>query len=223
MTPAAGLPEMSTGAFALLALSSLFVIVDPLATVPAFLAMTEGHSLANRQRMARTASWVTGLLLVAFAVSGKWIFRLLGITLPAFQMAGSVVLLLVALDMIRGQRSKVQETAEETAAGHDKEDIAVTPLAVPMLAGPGALTTVVLLHSRADSLPKQLVLLVVIGLVSFSCYVTFSAAARSTQFLNPIALRITARLMGLFLAAIAFQFLLNALRDLGVLTLPTLE
>lgn len=204
----------SLGGFILLALSSLFVIVDPLAAVPAFLAMTDGNTLGERRRMSRTASWVTGLLLVVFALLGKWVFRYLGITMPAFQMAGSVVLLLVALDMVRAQRSKVQETVEETNAGHEKEDIAVTPLAVPMLAGPGAMTTVVLLHARADTLAKQLALLLAIAIVSVSCYVVFSLAARSTRWLNPIALRISTRIMGLFLAAIAFQFLLNALQEL---------
>lgn len=220
MPPVDPASELSLGGFTVLAASSLFVIVDPLACVPAFLAMTEGNTEAKRRRMARTASVVTGLLLVVFALLGNWVFRFLGITMPAFQMAGSVVLLLVALDMVRAQRSKVQETEEETAAGHEKDDIAVTPLAVPMLAGPGALTTVVLLHQRAGTLPKQLALMVVIGLVAFSCFVVFALAARSTRWLNPIALRISTRIMGLLLAAIAFQFLLNALRDLKLVTLP---
>ena len=213
--------DTTLGGFTLIALSSLFVIVDPLASIPAFIAMTDGNTINERRRMARTASWVSGLLLMLFAVSGRWIFRFLGITMPAFQMAGSLVLLLVALDMVRAQRSKVQETAEETAAGHAKEDIAITPLAVPMLAGPGALTTVVLLHSRADTLAKELALFGAIGLVAASCYLALATAARSTHLISPIALRISTRIMGLFLAAIAFQFLLNALRDLNLLTLPT--
>ena len=220
MPPVDSNADLSLAGFAFLALSSLFVIVDPLACVPAFLAMTEGSSVAKRCHMARTASVVTGLLLVVFALSGRWLFRFLGITLPAFEMAGSLVLLLVALDMVRAQRSKVQETEEETAAGSEKDDIAVTPLAVPMLAGPGALTTVVLLQAKADTLAKQIVLVGAIGLVAMSCYVVFALVARSTRLLNPIALRISTRIMGLLLAAIAFQFLLNALRDLKLVTLP---
>ena len=125
--------------FTLLAFSSLFVIVDPIAVVPAFLAMTPNETPAQRERMARLAGFVMAGVLLTFALMGQWIFKFLGITLPAFQIAGSIILLLVALDMLRAQRSRVQETREETEAGTAKEDIAITPLAVPMLAGPGAI------------------------------------------------------------------------------------
>ena len=91
-------------------------------------------------------------MLLAFAIAGKWIFKFLGITMPAFQLAASIVLLLVALDMLRAQRSRVQETSEETAAGAEKTDIAVTPLAIPMLAGPGAISTAILLHNQAANI-----------------------------------------------------------------------
>ena len=108
---------MTTVQFILLAFGSLLVIVDPLATVPAFLAMTPTDSPRARTRMARLACLVAAAILVLFALSGKLIFRFFGITSPAFQMAGSVVLFLVALDMLRAQRSRVQETPEETDAG----------------------------------------------------------------------------------------------------------
>jgi multiple antibiotic resistance protein len=139
---------MRSLAFGLLAVSTLFVIVDPVAAVPAFLAMTPNDTAERRICTARLACWVTaaGLLLV-FAVLGTWVFRALGITMPAFQLAASVILLLIALDMLRAQRSRVQETREETDAGAAKEDVAVTPLAVPMLAGPGAISTAILLHN----------------------------------------------------------------------------
>ena len=130
---------MSLSAFVLLATSSLFVIIDPLATVPAFLAMTPTDSPESRIRMARLACCVAAGVLLGFAIAGKWIFKYLGISMPAFQIAASIVLLLVALDMLRAQRSRVQETSEETAAGTVKTDIAITPLAIPMLSGPGAI------------------------------------------------------------------------------------
>ena len=104
---------MSPMEYGLLALSSLLVIIDPLATVPAFLAMTSRDSLENRIRMARLASQVAAILLLVFAVTGQWVFRFLGITMPALQMAGSIILLLIALDMVRAERSKTQETQEE--------------------------------------------------------------------------------------------------------------
>jgi len=202
--------------FTLLAFSSLFVIVDPIATVPAFLAMTPHDTPASRVRMARLACFVTAGMLVAFAWVGKWIFKLLGITLPAFQMAGSIVLLLVALDMLKAQRSRVQETDEETFAGASKDDIAITPLAVPMLAGPGAITTAILLHGQADAWGKQLGLLLAILAVCTVSYVIFRVSASGARWLNPIALRITTRIMGLLLAAVACQFAFNAIKELRV-------
>ena len=204
--------------FVLLAASSLFVIIDPIATVPVFLAMTPGESAAQRVKTARFACIVAAGVLVAFALFGKWIFALLGITAPAFQMAGSVILLLVALDMLRAQRSSVKDTVEEKEAGAVKEDIAITPLAVPMLAGPGAISTVILLHNRAANFTQQIALIVCILAVAAVSYVIFAVSVKGTRWLNPIMLRLLQRLMGLLLAAIAFQFFLNALKDLKVIS-----
>src|SRR5215510_10486732 len=140
---------MGLSEYMLLAASSLFFIVDPFATVPAFLAMTPTDTPEQRTKMAGLACCVMAGVLIVFAAAGKIIFKVLGITMPAFQLAASIVLLLVALDMLRAQRSRVHETAEEKAAGVEKSDIAVTPLAIPMLAGPGAISTAILLHQEA--------------------------------------------------------------------------
>jgi multiple antibiotic resistance protein len=205
---------LSLPEYILLAASSLFVIVDPLATVPAFLAMTPTDTPEQRIKMARLACWVTAGVLLTFAFAGTWIFKFLGITMPAFQLAASIVLLLVALDMLRAQRSRVQETSEETAAGAEKTDIAVTPLAVPMLAGPGAISTAILLHNQAAGLAQRLALYLCIVAVAFASYVILRVSARGARWLSPIALNIAARIMGLLLAAVAMQFALNALRQL---------
>lgn len=208
---------MTVAEFSLLAASSLFVIVDPIATAPAFLAMTMDNTQAQRAQMARLACATMAGVLLVFAVAGTEIFRFLGITLPAFQMAASVVLLLVALDMLRAQRSRVQETDEERAAGIAKPDIAITPLAIPMLAGPGAISTAILLHTQAENLAQRIALYVTIVAVSALSWLILGFAARTTRWLNPIALRLIERIMGLLLAAVAFQFLLNALRELKVI------
>ncbi|MHB8521924.1 MAG: MarC family protein [Limisphaerales bacterium] len=200
--------------FTLLATSSLFVIVDPIATVPAFLAMTPGDPPAKRIRMARLACVVAAIVLLAFAILGKTIFRLLGITLPAFELAGSVVLLLIAVDMLRARRSSVQETAEEKDAGAAKDDIAITPLAVPMLAGPGAITAAILLQSQAVGWAQRIALCVCIVGVCAASYQILCWSARGARWLSPIVMRITARLMGLLLAAVAMQFMLNAAHEL---------
>lgn len=205
---------MSLLEYTFLALSSLFVIVDPFAVIPAFIAMTPNDSPADRTRMAKIASMVVAGVLIIFAFAGQWLFKLLGITMPAFQIAASIVLLLVALDMLRAQRSRVQETSEETAAGAEKTDIAVTPLAIPMLSGPGAISTVILLQSAAKSFWHSMALLGCILLVAFATYLILRIAAHGTKWLNPIALRIGTRVMGLLLGAIAIQFMLNAIKAL---------
>jgi multiple antibiotic resistance protein len=202
--------------YTLLAVSSLFIIVDPLAAVPAFLAMTPGDTVEARLRMARLACMVaTGVLLV-FGTAGTFIFRLLGITLPAFQLAASVVLLLVALDMLRARRSPVQETHEDRWEGEQKADIAVTPLAIPMLSGPGAISTCILLHNQASGAVQMVVLYACILVVMLASYFILRFAAQGASRINPLAMRIATRIMGLLLAAIAMQFALNALKELGV-------
>jgi len=203
--------------YTLFAFSSLFVIVDPIAAVPAFLAMTPRDSIAQRLRTARVASLAVVFVLAAFSLLGQSILKTLGITLPAIQVAGGLVLLLVALDMLRAQRSSVQETAEETAAGTNKDDIAITPLAVPMLAGPAAISTVVLLEAQAKSLAERVALLGCLVLIGLASYSILAIAARGAKWLNPIAERIISRLMGLLLSALAVQFMFNGLREVGLI------
>jgi multiple antibiotic resistance protein len=211
---------MSLAEYILLAVSSLFVIVDPLAAVPAFLAMTPMDTPEQRIKMARLACFVSAGVLLAFAIAGKWIFKFLGITMPAFQLAASIVLLLVALDMLRAQRSRVQETSEETAAGVAKTDIAITPLAIPMLAGPGAISTAILLHNQAANLAQRVALYFCILAVSLASYLVLRISARGARWLSPIAMNITVRIMGLLLAAVAIQFMLKALHQLNPALFP---
>ena len=203
---------MSLHEYALLAASSLFVIVDPLATAPAFLAMTPNDTPEQRLRTARVAACTAAAVLLVFSVAGSLFFKIFGITMPAFQIAASIVLLSIALDMLRVQRSRVQETHEEKQAGAEKTDIAVTPLAIPMLAGPGAISTTILLQNEAKTLAQHLALYGCIVLVAFVTYLIFRLAVRSARWLNPIAMSIAIRVMGLLLAAIAIQFMLNGLR-----------
>jgi multiple antibiotic resistance protein len=200
--------------YTLLAVSSLFVIIDPFATIPAFLAMTPSDTPAERIRMARLASCVAAGVLLVFSLAGTYIFKFLGITMPAFQLAASIVLLLVALDMLRAQRSRVQETSEETEAGTMKTDIAVAPLAIPMLAGPGAISTAILLHHQAVNFTQRFALYGCILFVCFASYLVLRLSAHGARWLSPIAMNITVRIMGLLLAAVAIQFALNAIKQL---------
>ena len=203
---------MNLPEYILLAASSLFVIVDPLATVPAFLAMTPNDTTEQRTRMARLACCVAAGVLLLFSIAGTLVFKVMGITMPAFQIAASIVLLLVALDMLRAQRSRVQETHEETRAGAEKTDIAVTPLAIPMLSGPGAISTTIVLQNEAKNLAEHVALYGCIATVMLASYFILRVAARGAKWLNPIAMSIAIRIMGLLLAAVAIQFMLNAIK-----------
>ncbi|HWD19607.1 MAG TPA: MarC family protein [Verrucomicrobiae bacterium] len=199
--------------YTLLALGSLFVILDPIAVVPAFIAMTPNDPPAAKLRMARLACSVACGVLMLFAACGKLIFQIMGITLPAFQLAGSLLLLRIAMDMLYAERSKANETDEEIAAGAAKDDIAITPLGVPMLAGPGAISTALILLSQASSPFHVVILFACIALTCAGSYAILALAVRGVAYLSPLALKLVTRLFGLLLAALAVQFILNALQE----------
>jgi multiple antibiotic resistance protein len=202
---------MSLFEYGSLAVTSLFVIMDPIALIPTFLSMTPTDTREDRIRMARLACIVSAGVLMFFVVTGQQLFKFLGITFPAFKIAGGILLLTIALDMLRARRSAVRETAEETYAAAGKEDIAITPLAVPMLAGPGAISTAILLQSKATTLAETGVLLLAIAAVCTASYVILRWASQGAQWISPIAMKITIRIMGLLLAAVAVQFILDAI------------
>ena len=205
--------SLNLSEYILLAASSLFVIVDPLATAPAFLAMTPNDTPDQRLRTARLACCTVAVVLLMFSIAGTVVFKIFGITMPAFQIAASIILLIIALDMLRVQRSRVQETREEKQAGVEKPDIAITPLAIPMLAGPGAISTTILLQNEAKTVPQHVALYCCILAVALASYLIFRLAVRGARWLNPIAMSIAIRVMGLLLAAVAIQFMLNAIKE----------
>jgi multiple antibiotic resistance protein len=206
---------MSLLEYILLAASSLFVIVDPMGAVPAFIAMTPNDTPAERSHMAKVACAMLSAMLLVFAFAGMAIFKYLGITMPAFQVAGSIVLLMMAMDMLMAKRSPVRETSEETEAGAEKTDIAITPLGVPLLAGPGAISTVILMQSQTGGdLWKNVALCGCVVAVALVAYIILRMAAHGASWLNPIAIKISTRIMGLLLMAMAIQFLANGVRDL---------
>jgi multiple antibiotic resistance protein len=196
-------------------LSALFFVVDPIAAVPFFLAMTRDATAEERRRTALRASLTAGAVLLAFALAGAWIFRLLGLSLGAFKIAGGVVLLLLALDMIRTQPSKTRITEGEVAAGAEKADVAIVPLAMPLLAGPGSIATAVVLMARARSAAwwHGLPVLVSIVLVAVASYLVLAGATTTERVLGRTGLAILERAAGLLLVAVAVQFMLDGLGE----------
>jgi MarC family membrane protein len=198
----------------LVSLSAIFFVVDPFSAVPFFLAMTRDRSLAERRETALRAAVTAGLVLAAFALAGAWIFRVLGISLGAFKIAGGVVLMLLAIDMVRTQPSRTRITEREVEEGADKDDVAIVPLAMPLLAGPGSIATAIVLMARArgggpwwHTVP----VLVAIAVTAAASYVVLAGAARTEKVLGRTGLAILERAAGLLLVAIAIQFILDGL------------
>jgi multiple antibiotic resistance protein len=204
--------------FSFVSLSSIFFIVDPLATIPSFLVMTAEDSEIKRRRMARQAAWTVLLVLSTFSFAGTLIFKIFGITLPAFKIAGGLILFLVAIDMIQARRSGTQEVTEERLEGATKEEVGVTPLGIPMLAGPGAISTVMVLMGQSRHWWQAVPVFAAIGITAIASYYILAGANRVRGFLGETGIRILMRLMGLVLTAIAVQFVLNGFMDLRVLT-----
>ncbi len=197
------------------ALSAVFVVVDPVAAVPFFLVMTSEDDPVRRRVVARRAALATWLVLTGFAVAGAALFRALGISLPAFKIAGGVLLLIMAVDMLQTRASEARITEGEVQAGARKEDIAIVPLAMPLLAGPGSIATVVVLMTRARSGPwwHTLPVLFAILVTSVSAYLILAGASQVDRVLGHTGMNILQRVAGLLLAAIAIQFMIDGLGD----------
>ena len=200
----------------LLVFTSVLFIVDPFAVIPSFLAMTERDSPATRRVLARRGAWTAAITLTLFALAGSLIFKLFGITIGAFKIAGGVLIGLNALDMVQARRSQQRETPAETAEGIEKEDIGILPLGVPMLAGPGAISTVMVLALGSKSPITTAALYVSIALTATVSYVTLAAASHVERRLGQTGMRILTRLMGLVLCAIAAQFIIDGIKLSGL-------
>jgi multiple antibiotic resistance protein len=202
--------------FGIFAFTSIFVLVDPIAAVPTFLAMTGGATRQQRRHMAGRAAWTCFVVLLAFSFAGTYIFKLFGITLAAFRIAGGLILGLIGLDMLRGQRSPTKETPGETEEGAEKEDVGIIPLGIPMLAGPGAISSVMVLMTQNSDWPHAVVIVCAIIAVAAVSFLILAAADRVSSHLHETGIRILSRLMGLLLTAVAVQFVLNGLQDVGL-------
>jgi len=206
--------------FSILALSSIFFLVDPFAALPTFLAVTEGNDASQRRKTAWKASLTTLVVLSAFALAGQYIFRMFGITLPAFEIAGGIILLLIGLDMLAAKRSPTQESTEEAKEAQAKEDAWIVPLGIPMLAGPGAITSVMVLVGQAQTRWQMVAILSAILITAAICYLVLGNSDRVARALGDTGVRILVRIMGLLLVALAVQYFVNGLVDLGVIAKP---
>jgi len=198
--------------FALVTFTSILFLVDPIAVVPTFLAITQDETVERRRATARRACIAAGILLIVFAAAGNLIFRAFGITLPAFRIAGGAILWLVAMDMLRGER-RTQESEAEIDEGIRKDDVALTPLAMPMLAGPGAISTVMVLSGQARTPARAAVIYASIVVTLVISWIMLRVGDRVMSRFGQTGIRVIMRIMGLMLAAVAVQFVVTGIRE----------
>ena len=207
--------------FSLLAVSSIFFLVDPFAAIPSFLAITQSCDAKRQRGTARKGAFTCFCVLTAFALAGRVIFRMFGITLPAFEIAGGLILLLIGLDMLEAKRSPTQETSGDTEEAAAKEcageEAGIVPLGIPMLAGPGAISSVMVLVGQVTTAWQMAAIVSCIAFTALVSYFVLAGASRVRGFLGETGIRILVRIMGLLLVALAMQFFVNGLTDLGVI------
>jgi multiple antibiotic resistance protein len=199
--------------FAISALLTLLVVVDPVGLVPTFLAVTEGLPHAARRSVAVRASIIAGVILIGTALIGDWLLHTLSISLPAFRIAGGLLLFSIASEMVFGVRLRRESREAEEAVEEHVRNIAAFPLAIPLLAGPGAITATVLLAGRANgNLTLIAVLIGVVVLVAAACFVAFLFAERIGRAIGRTGNIVLSRLLGVLLAALAVQYVVDGVR-----------
>jgi len=200
---------------------TLLVVVDPVGLAPTFLSVTTGLPRSARRTVAVRAAVIAGAILVGTAATGDWLLRQLGITLPAFRIAGGLMLFSIASEMVFGVRNERQSRDAEQAIEEHVSNVAVFPLAVPLLAGPGAITASVLLAGQAALRPLYLAILIgVIAAISVFSLAAFWLASRIATFIGTTGSMLLSRLLGVLLASLAVQYVIDGLRAVmgGTLT-----
>jgi multiple antibiotic resistance protein len=199
--------------YAISALLTLLVVVDPVGLVPTFLAVTEDLPRPARRSVAVRSSIIAGAILIGTALIGDWLLRTLSISLPAFRIAGGLLLFSIASEMVFGVRLRREGREAEEAVEEHVRNIAAFPLAIPLLAGPGAITATVLLAGRANGdLTLIAVLIGVVVLVAASCFVAFLFAERIGRAIGLTGNIVLSRLLGVLLAALAVQYVVDGVR-----------
>jgi multiple antibiotic resistance protein len=199
--------------FLISALVTLLVVVDPIGLVPTFLAITNGLPMQARRSVALRACLIAVAILAGSALAGDWLLRTLSISLPAFRIAGGLLLFSIASEMVFGVRIARQSKAAEEVIEDHVRNIAAFPLAIPLMAGPGAITATVLLSGRSGGDPIRLgLLLAVIAVVLAICLLVFTLAGRIGQLIGTTGNIVMSRLLGVLLAALAVQYVIDGLR-----------
>ena len=190
---------------------ALLVIVNPIGAVPLFVSMTTQNTAEERQRIARVASIAVAIVLIVSSIAGQPLLAFFGITIASFKVGGAILILLLAISMIHAKPTGEKQTPEEAVEAADKESIAVVPLAIPLLSGPGAISTTIIYATGRSSLSHILMIIVCCLLVSLATWVALRAATPVSCWLGKTGVNIAIRLMGLLLAAVAVEIFTSGL------------
>ncbi|WP_066548527.1 MULTISPECIES: MarC family protein [unclassified Sphingomonas] len=192
---------------------TLFVIIDPPGCAPIYAGLTTGAGAAQRRSMAVRAVGIAALILVVFALFGEDLLRVLGISLDSFRIAGGIMLFLIALEMVFEKRTQRREDrAQKIMDTPEIEDVSVFPMAMPMIAGPGSIASIMLLMSRSNGTAESLVVLAALALNLLLTLLALIAAAPIMRVLGAKIEAVITRLLGVLLAALAIQFVIDGVR-----------
>lgn len=197
--------------FSLVTFPAVFFIMDPLGLLPIFVAITSGDTEEKRQRTARRATLIAFGLMTFFTLFGSFVFKLFGISMSALKVAGGILLLMTSMDMLKAQPSRTRSSPEETHESEAKEDVAVVPLAMPLLAGPGSIATAMVLAARGPNWTYSIPVVASIAITCFVTYLLLRVATRLNRILGTTGIAVLERIMGLLLAAIAVQFVADGI------------
>ncbi len=194
--------------------TALLAILNPLGAIPVFVGLTRDMEVSDRRRVARTASVAVVTLLVVSSLFGEWILNLFGISIASFRVGGGILILLMAISMLHARPPETKHSPEEAVEAESKDSIAVVPLAIPLLAGPGSISTVIIFANRASEPIDWSVMLLSILLVGVVVWIALTAAIPVGKMIGRTGINIASRIMGLLLAAIAIEFIAGGLIQL---------
>lgn len=200
--------------FALLCFTSFFTLANPLGTMPVFLTMTNGMNEEERKTIVRRATIVSFITLMVFTFSGQFLFTFFGISTNGFRIAGGIIIFTIGFDMLQARYSKAKLKDDEVKTYVN--DISVTPLAIPMLCGPGAIANGIMLMDDADTLIKKVVLISVIALVYFITFLILRASTRLNKYMGETGNNVMMRLMGLILMVIAVECFVSGFKPIMI-------
>lgn len=201
-----------TISFGLLCITSLFTLINPLGTMPVFMSMTADLSVADRNKTAKKASIVSLITIIAFAFTGQLLFIFFGISVNSFRVVGGVIFFIMGMDMLQARLGQVKIKDDEVKSYIT--DISITPLAIPMICGPGAITNSIVLMEDANTLPKQIVLIISIILIMFLTYLILYSSSKLIKLLGETGINVMMRIMGLIVMVIAVEFFFSGLKPI---------